>query len=563
MRRLCRESRRVGYRPLLAGSLLILVVSVANSAARAQEAEFDTKKPRIDQLSLAHGFVVGQQRSLDLISEKFPELSASVKTAEFQFQSSALGEGSEGVRAELKKLTGARWEEVEQEVDSKLEEQIQASSLTSAEARAFIDTVVARSKGKMPEDIRRALLANNPRFKADPGLELSEGWRRTFRTKGHPKAGEVDIAIDVPDSWFEREGRQSDILRVFRSGNGHGDLLLMLSVVPFDEEGKREMEGVKLTKDFISEFLPESVRVLSSQETMLSGAQSVLTIYDQEQEQLGQEVAMRNTAFWVLLDDGIVVLNFAFMKPPSMSSEEVDAMHKRRTLSYKLIANTLSLTGSKPHSSDRNQTPVEGTSGTGFVISSSGLVITAHHVVDGADDIRVYKGSKSYDAELVTANKTLDLALLRIDAALNPVRMAPSQSVRLAQSVFTIGFPNTDVQGLSPKVTRGDISSLSGLRDSPRHWQISAPVQPGNSGGPLFDTSGGVIGMVVSTLTATSSGSIPQNVNYALKGDFIRSALKADLPDEPLADPSHAGSSENLESVVSKVQNSIVRIIAE
>lgn len=542
---------------------VLLVVLALSISAIAQDTTFDTKKPRANQLSHAYGYLVGQQKTLDFIAEKFPVLAASVKTAEFEFQSSALGQGGEGLGVEMQKLTGAQWDEVRREIGSTMEAQIRASGITRDDAEAFIGAVVARSKGEMPEDIRRALLANNPRFKADPGLELSEGWRRTFRTKGHPKAGDVDISIDVPESWYEREGRQSDILRVFRSGNGHGDLLLTLSVVPFDEEDKREMEGMKLTKDLIAEFLPEGVRGLSSQETMLSGAQSVLTVYDQEQKQLGEMVAMRNTAFWVLLDDGIVVVNFAFMKPLSMSPEEVDAIHKRRTLSYKLIASTLSLTGSKPHSSRPNQAPVEGMSGTGFVISSSGLVITAHHVVDGAKNIRVYRGSKGYVAEVVTANKTLDLALLRTDAALNPLRMAPSQSVRLAQGVFTIGFPNTDVQGLSPKVTRGEISSLSGLRDSPRHWQISAPVQPGNSGGPLFDTSGRVIGMVVSTLTATSSGSIPQNVNYALKGDFIRSALKADLPDEPLANPSHAGSSEDLESVVSKVQNSIVRIIAE
>ena len=530
----------------------------------AEEGEFDAKKPRTSELSLAYGFIVGQQTSLDLIAKKFPELAASAKTAEFQFQSSALGQGGDGVRAALKELAGSRWEEVEQEVSSKLEEQIQASSLTAAEARSFINSVVARSKGKMPEDIRRALLANNPRFKADPGLELSEGWRRTFRTKGHPKAGEVDIAIDVPESWFEREGRQSDILKVFRNENGHGDILLMLSVRPFSEEEKREMDGVELTPDLVSELFPRGSKVLSSQETTLSGAKAVLTVYDGKQEQLGQTVAMRNTSFWALLDDGFVALTFAFMKPASMTPQEIDAKHKRQMLSYKLIASTLTLTGSKPQRNDAKEVAVEGGSGTGFVISSSGLVVTAFHVVDGAKRIQVHKGSSSYKAEVLTENKTLDLAVLKVGGlSVSPVKFAPSSSVRLAQSVFTIGFPNADVQGVSPKVTRGEISSLNGFRDSPRHWQISVPVQPGNSGGPLFNSSGDVVGMIVGRLSASATDTISQNVNYALKGNFITRAIESYSPSVAPLGPSGQTASSDLESVVARVQNSIVMVSAE
>src|SRR5439155_17880452 len=98
------------------------------------------------------------------------------------------------------------------------------------------------------------------------------------------------------------------------------------------------------------------------------------------------------------------------------------------------------------------------------------------------------------------------------------------------------GFPNTNRQGTEPRLTKGEISSMSGIQDDPRHFQISTPVQPGNSGGPLVDLSGNVVGMVTSRLadaaTLQASGSLPQNVNYALKSSCIVAFL------ETLAEPS-------------------------
>lgn len=542
----------------------ITLLFISCIAAHAESTNFDIKTPQWKQLSRAYGFLVGQERGLELVATRFPQLAGAAKQADLQFQLSSLGEGAEGLRGAFKEVLGNKWLEVDEEMREALYKTIDAQKFDLPEAEAFVEELRGRAKGNLPEEIRRTLLANNPRFKKDPGLELSEGWRRTFRSKGHPKAGSVDVSIDVPESWYERDGRQPDMVKVFRSGNGHGDLLFMVSIVPFTETDKAEMAGVELNADLISDFLPEGVKVLSSQETMLSGAKAVMTVYDQQQEQLGQIVAMRNTVFWLLLNDGMVALTFAFLKHPSMRSDQIAETHKRQMPSYKLIANTLSLTGSKPHQANADIPPPEAMSGTGFAIDSSGLVLTALHVVDGAARIFVLKNSKSYEARILTSNRTLDLALLKVSgAAFTPVRFAPSATVKLAQSVFTIGFPNADVQGLSPKITRGEISSLHGLRDSPRHWQISVPVQPGNSGGPLFDETGSVIGMVVSTLRAEIAGAIPQNVNYALKGDFIRKAIATYSPivvDNTLGQQTEA---DSLENVVARVQSSVVMVSAE
>ena len=106
-----------------------------------------------------------------------------------------------------------------------------------------------------------------------------------------------------------------------------------------------------------------------------------------------------------------------------------------------------------------------------------------------------------------------------------------SRGLELGEEVFTIGFPNVGLQGFNPKFTKGNISSLTGIQDNPRYFQISVPIQPGNSGGALVNDKGNVIGVVVSKLsdeiTYKLTGDLPQNVNYAERSSFILASLEA------------------------------------
>jgi S1-C subfamily serine protease len=94
-----------------------------------------------------------------------------------------------------------------------------------------------------------------------------------------------------------------------------------------------------------------------------------------------------------------------------------------------------------------------------------------------------------------------------------------------------VGFPDIGLQGFAPKLAKGEIASLSGARDDPRYFQISVPVQPGNSGGALVDERGNVIGIVSAKLDASAalaaSGALPENVNYAVKSSFILGFLES------------------------------------
>ena len=121
------------------------------------------------------------------------------------------------------------------------------------------------------------------------------------------------------------------------------------------------------------------------------------------------------------------------------------------------------------------------------------------------------------------------------------------------------------VQGTSfpPKVTRGEISSLNGIGDDPRSWQISVPVQPGNSGGPLLDENGNLVGVVVSKLglkAATITGDLPQNVNYAVKGAYALALLESYLSNDA-PEPNQGTAKPRFEDMVAKAQQSVVLIL--
>lgn len=164
-------------------------------------------------------------------------------------------------------------------------------------------------------------------------------------------------------------------------------------------------------------------------------------------------------------------------------------------------------------------------SGSAFCIGADGFFLTCAHVVDGGISVSLVIGGHEYDAQVIKLDRVNDIAVLAVHGA----RFAPlplrTDEPKLGDKVFTIGFPNPDIQGQAPKYTDGSISALSGLQDDPRAFQITVPVQSGNSGGPLVDEAGRCIGIVVSKLNAVTmlqyTGDMPQNVNFAIRAAYV------------------------------------------
>ncbi len=177
-------------------------------------------------------------------------------------------------------------------------------------------------------------------------------------------------------------------------------------------------------------------------------------------------------------------------------------------------------------------TPRVTGSGTGFWVDTN-RIATSWHVVKNASNIRVTDAKgESHTARVVAENVEHDLAVLRIAGAEWPTHLKiASGEAGLGAEVFTIGFPQTEIMGVKPKLATGVISSRFGLRDDPRTYQISVPVQSGNSGGPLINQQGEVVGVVASKLNAKQvfewTGDLPQNVNYAVKSAQLKEMVGA------------------------------------
>lgn len=188
-------------------------------------------------------------------------------------------------------------------------------------------------------------------------------------------------------------------------------------------------------------------------------------------------------------------------------------------------------------------------SGTCFALNSQGYLVTCYHVVEGARAIKV-RGVDSdfsilYNVEVVATDKKNDLAILRISdrrftGVLNVPYRIKESIADVGENIFVLGYPLRPIMGDEIKLTNGIISSRSGYQGDITSYQITAAVQPGNSGGPLFDESGDVIGVINARLAVESA-------SYAIKSPYLKRlsessdmtvALSAEskLKDMPLKD---------------------------
>ena len=189
--------------------------------------------------------------------------------------------------------------------------------------------------------------------------------------------------------------------------------------------------------------------------------------------------------------------------------------------------------GEKPemffHLNRVKQQPVS--SGSGFLVGTRGEILTNYHVINKCNRLTVNHGGTEHSATVKTGDETNDLALLvaqNVKGFVSTLSVSPQ--IRLGEIVQVAGYPLSGILSNDLNITSGNVSALAGLANNVTHLQITAPIQPGNSGGPLLDETGNVVGIVVSQLnaieTARYTGSLPQNVNFAIKVSVVRMFLE-------------------------------------
>lgn len=206
------------------------------------------------------------------------------------------------------------------------------------------------------------------------------------------------------------------------------------------------------------------------------------------------------------------------------------------------------------------QKPEFDMAGSGFVVSSDGWLLTNAHVVRACTSVLVGEQQVATKTILDTDN---DLALVKVDGVVGePLTMSVTKP-RLGEDVLALGYPLRSILADSLNVTRGNVSSLLGLANDERYLQISAPVQPGNSGGPLVDLAGRVVGVVTAKLNAVAvadaTGDIPQSINFAVRPDAAVAFLDRNAVAYETADASLP--LESVPDATAAVKDSVLPII--
>lgn len=202
--------------------------------------------------------------------------------------------------------------------------------------------------------------------------------------------------------------------------------------------------------------------------------------------------------------------------------------------------------------------------GTGWFVAGD-TVVTCNHVVNGSRRVMIKtKDGQDHDATVLAVNKEHDIAVLKVKGFLS-LSTLPVQThlEKMSSKVFTLGYPFSSILGNDQKYSEGVISSMTGIDGDKTRYQISTPVQPGNSGGALVNEHGLVVGMIDSTLStkyiAREKGTIPQNINYAVKSRHIVAVLEDSAIDFETTNSHH----DSYQKLVDKTSAATVLVFAE
>lgn len=211
--------------------------------------------------------------------------------------------------------------------------------------------------------------------------------------------------------------------------------------------------------------------------------------------------------------------------------------------------------------SEQEASPGFDGSGTGFVVSDDGWLMTNAHVANACKTVLVGEHGA---ASQVLVDEENDLALVKVDGVdLGEPLAIVEGKPRLGEDILALGYPLRSILADSLNVTRGNISSLLGLMNDPNYIQISAAVQPGNSGGPVIDLAGRVVGVVTAKLNAVAvadlTGDIPQSINFAIRPDAATRFLQANDIDYRVADETL--DLQSVPDATANVQDSILPIV--
>ncbi|PNX49577.1 MAG: hypothetical protein BV456_08800, partial [Thermoplasmata archaeon M8B2D] len=214
-----------------------------------------------------------------------------------------------------------------------------------------------------------------------------------------------------------------------------------------------------------------------------------------------------------------------------MSQNQIDeAQRLSRQLLVK-IESTPNDTATEPDDISQENNQIRST-GTGFVINTNGYIVTNNHVISDCKRIEINNSKINSRAKVLFLDEINDLAVIKSNSPVNSYAfLRGGRGIRVGEDITTVGYPLGTILGESVKVTTGNISAVTGFDNDTTIMQITAPIQLGNSGGPVLDMSGNVVGVVSAKINELGmikeTGSLLQNINFAIKSQTLQIFLDA------------------------------------
>ena len=222
--------------------------------------------------------------------------------------------------------------------------------------------------------------------------------------------------------------------------------------------------------------------------------------------------------------------NRALLKTKMSQNQIAEAQRLSRQLLAK-IESTNNDTATEPDYIIQESNQIKSM-GTGFVINTNAHIVTNHHVISDCKRIEIINSKINSRAKVLFSDEINDLAVIKSNSPVNSYAfLRGGRGIRAGEDITTVGYPLGTILGESVKVTTGNISALTGFDNDTTIMQITAPIQLGNSGGPVLDMSGNVVGIVSSKINelgvAKTTGLFLQNINFAIKSHTLQIFLDA------------------------------------
>lgn len=294
------------------------------------------------EMNRVYGFCKGQSFSLNRIQREFPELRNSANIAQLEW-GAVFAKSCETVEDRLSSLLGDKWIAHRDKLQNAGIENLAKTQISRDDAIAFLEIVKKRAKGEIPSPMLETLLIFNPEFIANPVAEMSQGFKRTFRTENHSKAKGVDFQIEYPMSWTAKEGIRPNIIQNIKSDNGFGNnsIMLMIKDIPLLKGRKmtsRE-KALMFAPSNVKNLVPDGAIFISAKPIVLDAQKGAMLVYDLTGERVDVKMRVRNVELVTTYGDKMIMVN-CMIGVTDESIAKLDEEYKRLEPLFKSVANS-------------------------------------------------------------------------------------------------------------------------------------------------------------------------------------------------------------------------------